>query len=329
MRRSKAEPLPESGVRVKSTRGKGVTKQAGVEQPPAAKRSYPKQTDVPIAALDDALRLPQAIFDHYAGKPTAPFNVAKALNVDPKGSQLKLLSGAAIAFGLIEGGAQASVITPTELAWRVIRPKVEDEDIKAKREAVLKPRIFGEFLRNYDGNQFPRQDIALNVLEDKGVPRDKTEEVLERISESARLVGFIEELKGKYYVRLDGTGGEILSANGVASAPVALAERTHGSDSTPDAAVPETPPRVLVPPPLTQARGAAMVAALAGDQRRRRVFITHGKNRPLVDPIKKLLEYGELEPVVSVERQSVSKPVPEKVLDDEEMRGRDHSSRCR
>jgi predicted nucleotide-binding protein len=46
------------------------------------------------------------------------------------------------------------------------------------------------------------------------------------------------------------------------------------------------------------------------------VFITHGKNRELVDPIKKLLEFGEMVPVVSVERQSVSKPVPEKVMDD-------------
>jgi predicted nucleotide-binding protein len=316
MPRAKGEPSVESGVTVKTTREKRVTKKAAEEQSPAAKRSYLKQTDVPIAALDDALRLPQAIFDHYAGKPTAPFNVAKALNIDPKGSQLKLLSGAAIAFGLIEGGAQASVITPTELARRMIRPKVEDEDVKAKREAVLKPRIFGEFLRNYDGNQFPRQDIALNVLEDMGVPRDKTEEVLERISESARSVGFIEELKGKYYVRLDSTGGEIVSASGAASAPVPLAERTNGSGSTPEAVVPETPAPVLMPPPLTQARGAAMVAALADDRRRRRVFITHGKNRALVDPIKKLLEYGELEPVVSVERQSVSKPVPEKVLDD-------------
>ena len=49
------------------------------------------------------------------------------------------------------------------------------------------------------------------------------------------------------------------------------------------------------------------------------MFITHGKNRDLVEPIKKLLEYGELLPVISVERQSVSKPVPEKVMDD--MRG--------
>jgi hypothetical protein len=91
------------------------------EQFPTAKRSYLKQTDVPIASLDDALRLPRAIFEHYAGKPTTPFNVAKALNIDPKGSQLKLLSGAAIAFGLTEGGAQVSAITPTELARRAIR----------------------------------------------------------------------------------------------------------------------------------------------------------------------------------------------------------------
>ncbi len=35
-----------------------------------------------------------------------------------------------------------------------------------------------------------------------------------------------------------------------------------------------------------------------------------------MDPIRKLLEYGELEAVVSVDRQSVSKPVPEKIMDE-------------
>jgi predicted nucleotide-binding protein len=46
----------------------------------------------------------------------------------------------------------------------------------------------------------------------------------------------------------------------------------------------------------------------------RRVFITHGKNKALIDPIKKLLGFGELEPVVSVEKTSVSQPVPDKVM---------------
>ena len=51
-------------------------------------------------------------------------------------------------------------------------------------------------------------------------------------------------------------------------------------------------------------------------QRTRRVFITHGKNKQFVDPIKKLLSFGEMEAVLSVEKQSVSQPVPEKVMND-------------
>jgi len=133
------------------------------------KRTYLKQSDVPAASLEDALRVPQAILEHYAGKPTPPLHVAKALNVDPKGSQLKVLTGAAIAFDLIQGGAQAATISVTDLAKRILRPKAEGADTAAKREAVLKPRVFAEFLTTYDGNAFPRQDIALNVLEDKGV----------------------------------------------------------------------------------------------------------------------------------------------------------------
>lgn len=274
------------------------------------KRSYLRQSDAPIVSLDDALRLPQAIVDHYAGRATAPFNVAKALNIDPKGTQLRVLSGAAIAFGLIEGGAQATSITVTDLGRRILRPKAEDDDTTAKREALLRPRVFGEFLRTYDGNVFPRQDIALNVLEDMGVPRDKTEEVLERIVESARSVGFIEELKGKHYVRLDAA----LAAATSHQTPQEPSETVEELASTSESKL--EPEHDVQPATLPRPKGGAMVAAAADDHRRRKVFITHGKNKAVVEPIKKLLEYGELEPVVSVERQSVSKPVPEKVMDD-------------
>ncbi len=285
---------------------------------PTPKRAYVKQSDVPMTSLEYALRMPQAILDHYAGKPVSPLQLAKALEMDPKGSQIRVLSGAAIAFGLVEGGAQATSISVTPLARSILRPRVEGEDIQAKREAVLLPRVFGDFLRQYDGNAFPRQDIALNVLEDMGVPREKTAEVLERIDSSARSVGFIEEIKGKTYVTLQGIAAAI---------PTGESEEPEGqtpgefvpvkSDPAPAIALAPAPEaRVTVPPPAIEPRGAALTAAIADDQRRRRVFITHGKNRDLVDPIRKLLEYGELEPVISVDRQSVSKPVPEKVMDD-------------
>lgn len=72
---------------------RGVSKRSkAVPAESVSKRTYLKQSDVPGASLEEALRAPQAILDHYAGKPTAPLYVAKALNVDPKGSQLKVLS---------------------------------------------------------------------------------------------------------------------------------------------------------------------------------------------------------------------------------------------
>lgn len=277
----------------------------------STRRPYLKQLDVPAASLDEALRVPQAILDHYAGKATAPLYVAKALNVDPKGSQLKVLSGAAIAFGLIEGGSQAASIAVTDLARRILRPKQEAADLAAKRESVLKPRVFGEFLRNYDGHPFPRQDIALNVLEEMGVPREKAGEVLDRISTSARSVGFLEEIKEKIYVSLQGSAS--------APVPVEANDDLASEDQETEAVSPTTKPRPLAPAVAPGPSGTALAVAIADDERRRKVFITHGKNRELVEPVKKLLEYGELVPVISVERQSVSKPVPEKVMDD--MRG--------
>jgi predicted nucleotide-binding protein len=270
-----------------------------------AKRTYLKQSDVPAASLDEALRIPQAILDHYAGKPTSPLYVAKALNVDPRGSQLKVLSGAAIAFGLIEGGAQAAAISITDLAKRILRPKEEKADLTAKREAVLKPRIFGEFLRTYAGHPFPRQDIALNVLEEMGVPRDKAAEILDRIEVSARSVGFLEEIRDKLYVSLQDA-----------------ADPGNAGNNQDDKTIPESLSKApspielqIVPTPAGSSK-TTLATGVPSDQRRRRVFITHGSNRDLVEPVKKLLEYGELEPVISVERQSVSKPVPEKVMDD-------------
>ena len=47
-----------------------------------------------------------------------------------------------------------------------------------------------------------------------------------------------------------------------------------------------------------------------------RVFITHGKNRKILEQVKELVAYGKFEPVVAIERETAAKPVPKKVMDD-------------
>ena len=47
-----------------------------------------------------------------------------------------------------------------------------------------------------------------------------------------------------------------------------------------------------------------------------RVFITHGKNRKILEQVKELVVFGKFEPVVAQERETAAKPVPDKVMDE-------------
>jgi predicted nucleotide-binding protein len=64
------------------------------------------------------------------------------------------------------------------------------------------------------------------------------------------------------------------------------------------------------------------VAVVSTDQKtpgitkNNRVFITHGANRNILTQLKEIVQFGRFDPVVAVENETASKPVPEKVMDD-------------
>jgi hypothetical protein len=138
----------------------------------ARKRTCIPQTDVPNATLDDALRIPRAVMENYVGKGATPLQVASALKMTPSSGTFRNLCGASIAYGLTAGGCNAKEITVEPLARRILAPLEEGDDLVAKREAALKPRILGEFILRYENSPLPRHDIALNVLVEMGVPRE-------------------------------------------------------------------------------------------------------------------------------------------------------------
>ena len=58
---------------------------------------------------------------------------------------------------------------------------------------------------------------------------------------------------------------------------------------------------------------APPVATVAANKR---VFITHGKNKKILEQVKEIVTYGGFDAVVAVERETTAKPVPEKVFDE-------------
>jgi predicted nucleotide-binding protein len=119
------------------------------------------------------------------------------------------------------------------------------------------------------------------------------------ILEGAKAVGFLQPIKDKLYVHL----GAVPQAQ--AAKPEEAADEPDPVDEVADRNVLEFPD--LKKPEPQQNRGG------------NRVFITHGKNQTFLEPIRKLLAFGSFEAVVAMDKQTVSQPVPDKVL--EAMRG--------
>lgn len=239
MARPKANPKPASAETVTAA------------PQPTGRQVQVSQSDVPSYSLAEALRIPLAIADNYAAKPTRTIDVAGALNMTPGSSHFRQLAGASVAYGLTTGSAFTAEISITPLGMRIVRPMNDGEDIAAKRDALLKPRILGEFLRKYDGNALPTDTIAKNVLEQMGVPAQRLDKVLEFVIGSAGEIGLIRNMGGKRFVDLGGvapSSTEPGAVVGVAGMPkVALPQqRTAPADTAPNGVAVSVAPAVYV-----------------------------------------------------------------------------------
>jgi hypothetical protein len=257
------------------------------------KRTQLSQSDFPIDTLAEATRVARALSDNFAGGPAAPHDVAIAIDLSPTGSQWRMVAGCALAYGLTTGSFSAEHIELSDLGRRVVAPTAEGDDQIAGIEAMLRPRIIREFFQKYDKNKFPRDDIAKNVLSQMGIPRDRLDRCLEILIHNGKSFGVIRDTRTGPFVAL-GTGPQPKQNQSP------ITEEDEGNTANPSN---------VLPIPVEPKSGGA--SALNN-----RVFISHGKNCKIVDQLKTVIGYGNFEPVVSVDSETVSKPLSDKVLDD-------------
>ncbi len=268
----------------------------------AAKRSRISQGDIPAIPLEKALRVPRAIADNYASHPTRPLDVASALNVQPSSGPFRAECGAAIGYGLTEGGPNAPEISLTALGKRIVTPTEIDDDKVALREAALKPTVAHQFYTKYDGSPLPPKNIAQNVLATFDVPVDRTSDVFDLLIENARYAGFLKAIKDKEYVDIGGPlRGSPAPTGAAASESSSFMEQDEANDEPKDqrdtSSTDETAPAEAVHAPKNA------------------IFVGHGGNKlPMEQLVKILNEYG-IPHRVAVEEPNRARPIPQKVAE--------------
>lgn len=290
-------------------------KKADAKQESPQKEFTQKQTRIsqnrcPLFSLEDALRIPQAICQELAGQATVPMMVAKACNISPTSSQWRYLSSAAVAYGLTTGAYNAKEIALTPLGSRAVSPLKEGDDTIAIKQAALTPTLFNELAQKYDQNKLPREDIAQNLLLSMGIPKDRIGSAWALFRENAQYAGFLQIISGNEFLYTN-----VSLSTGTDNPDTATQEMPTSTRGDADL---ELPTGVLdklhITPPDTATSAPSEHISLPMIPS---IFIAHGKNsQTIVGQLKELISYGQMKPIVSIERETPAIPVPMKVFDD-------------
>jgi predicted nucleotide-binding protein len=258
--------------------------------------------------LEDALAVPSAL-QKNGGQPLPAIDMATAVGKSPGSSGFRTLTASASAYGLI-AGSYKSTFTMRDLGQAITQPTSIEEASQARVTATLTPSTFRSIYEYYKGKKFPERRFFVNTIVREFRVAEKQAEVCCEIFESnMRFVGLIRETPG----------GDWL-ANEAAPTVVTHDQVDEAQD---DAAEIEANGAGLTAEDRAVAARVAETSDLEDQDPtppaptvNRKVFISHGKNKKVVTQLKELLTYGDFEAVVSVERETTSKPVPDKVMDD-------------
>jgi len=198
----------------------------------------------------------------------------------------------------------------TPLGSQAVSPLKDGDDTAAIKQAALVPTLFNELAQKYDQNKLPREDIAHNLLLSMGIPGDRIGSAWKIFRENSQYAGFIEIISGNEFLNTniplktsaDDTD-EVTQETPVPAIgdtdlelPEDIMDKLH--IAPPDAPI-STLPAHKIPPTIPS------------------IFIAHGKNsQTIVGQLKELISYGQMKPIVSVERETPAIPVPMKVFDD-------------
>ena len=178
-------------IRAKKRPAKKVAAGKGVGPSRLAAQAA-QQAKYPRHAVEKALRIPKAIIDQNAGKPTTTAQAAKYTTGGSANGPFKVEVSSSKKYGFLrsEGGS----LVPEERARRILYPQSETDRLSGFREAVLAAPDIGAVYSHYRGESLPDTEFLNNTLRDSfNIPGDKLSEFVEIFYECMRSAQLLDE----------------------------------------------------------------------------------------------------------------------------------------
>lgn len=254
------------------------------------RRSFPRHT------LEQALKLAQTIQNSNVGKPMNRLLLAGAVGVKPTSSEFRDLLSSSYKYGLTEGTEKADNISLTETGQKITKPLSPEDKYTFIKKAVLTPDVFGKVYNHYNGGKFPAGTFFENTLETVfKIPREYVKEALILLGENGRYAHIIRDISGSPYIMLEGGTPDISSGQ----------QEMKESHVSEDEKVPEDVQQ--------QEKNKIKSPVYDKPEKPKPIFIAHGKNKKLLEQLKKILDQFKIPYIVALDEPHSGRPISQKV----------------
>lgn len=126
--------------------------------------------------LEEAIKIPRALDEKYAGNPTPAADVAKAVGFKLAADwRFRDLLNAANLYGLVTGTGAAATVTLTQLGQDIVAPRAPSQRSQALLSAFRNVEDFKKVEEYYGGKRIPEDEFFLNTLtREFNIPKDRT-----------------------------------------------------------------------------------------------------------------------------------------------------------
>lgn len=263
--------------------------------PRGPSRPYP---EIPIT---EAIKIPQGIREHNAGRPMNRILLAAALKWSPTSSGFRELISASYKYGFTKGNYNSETITLTELGEQLTKPRSETEKLDAMRRGLRRIALFDKLLTYFNNNKLPAAGFLKNTIERDpfNVTPEWSAEAANVFIANGKAVGFIRDVSGSPFVVIE-AGPPIVEV------PQLITEVEK--EQAPPSEAAEKKEQVL---PTEQKPAAPSEIPQAPTTLQ--FFIGHGKDEEALEQLKGILNQLGIPYVVAQEEPNVGRPISKKV----------------
>lgn len=177
------EAPQKANVIKRKTRSKNAKK-------PKPKRPRKEVRSYPGRSLEDCIKIVEAIKTQNSGNPWPPDEVAKAIKIKARSSNLGEIIRSASLYGLVEGTYRAALVSLTELGRQIAYPPSEDGLRNSCLEAIRKVDLFDRVLTHYNDGNLPGSPFINNTLtREFNIPTDFHDEFLRVLKKNIEYIG--------------------------------------------------------------------------------------------------------------------------------------------